>query len=181
MSKNKKLTNKEMVFCEEYIRCWNGAASARAAGFSAKTAREQAYDLLTKPHIRVYIKGRLEQIRMETGEVYARLSAQARADISELVEFYDVPVLDKEGNDLGTRQSVRIKNGALEKFGNLIKSISPTSNGDFKVELYSAQTALELMGKTYSLFVDRDEKGRPIIPATVNVYIPKNDRADSES
>jgi hypothetical protein len=78
-------------------------------------------------------------------------------DLSEIVEFYDVPILDKEGNHVGDRQSVRVKPEAFERFGYLIKSISPTASGDFKVELYSAQTALELMGKTYSLFIDRDE------------------------
>jgi len=177
--KKKKLTNKETLFREEYIRCWNAAASARAAGYSTKTARQIGQNLLSKVYIQEAIEERLREIRMTTNEIYARLTSQARADISELVEFYNVPVLDKDGNNLGDRQSIRIVPTAFERFGHQIKSISPTSNGDFKVEVYSAQTALELMGKTYSLFADRDDKGNVIQPV-VNVYILKNDRDATE-
>lgn len=174
MSK-KKLTKKQRIFVEEYIRCWNGAASARAAGYSAKTAREMAYDLLTIPHIKDAIETRLAEIRMSTNEFYARLSEQARANIAEFIELYTVPILDKDGDHIGDRQAVRIKDEALQRYGHLIKSITPTSNGDIKIELHDAQRALELTGKTYSLFVDKDDKGNPIRPV-VNVYIPRNER-----
>lgn len=175
MAKKKELTKKETVFVEEYIRCWNGAASARAAGYSTRTAREQAYDLLAKPHIKAAIEERLNEVRMSTNEFYARLSEMARANLADFVEFYDVPILDKDGQHIGDRQAVRIRKDAFERYGHLIKSITPTSNGDIKVELYSAQTALELTGKTYSAFVDRDKEGNPIQPI-VNVYIPGNNR-----
>lgn len=177
--KKKKLTNREILFREEYIRCWNAAASARAAGYSAKTAREIGYKLLTKVHIQEAIEERLAQIRMTTNEIYARLTAQASASLANMIEPYAIPILDRDHKKVGERQSIRLKDEALEKYGHLIKSISPTANGDFKVELYSAQTALELMGKTYSLFADRDDKGNVIQPA-VNVYIPKNDRDVTE-
>ncbi len=179
-AKKKKLSKREIAFIELYTRCWKGAASARAVGISQKNSRQWAYETLTKSYIQEAIAERLTALRMETNEIYARLSEQARADLSELIEFYNVPVLDKDGKHVGDRQSVRVKPDAFEKFGHLIKSISPTSNGDFKIELYSGQIALELMGKTYSLFVDRDEKGKPIQPAIVNVYIPKNNRQDDD-
>lgn len=175
MAKNKKLTKKETVFVEEYIRCWNGAAAARAAGYSAKVAKQIAYENLTKPYLQDAIEKRLGEIRMSINEFYARLSEQARANIADFIEFYNVPVLDKDGKHVGERQSVRVKQYAFERYGHLIKSITPTSNGDFKVELYSAQVALELTGKTHNAFVDRDKEGNPIQPV-VNVYLPKNDR-----
>jgi len=174
-TKQKVPNKKEKTFIENYIRTWNGAWSAREAGYSAKNARQTAHELITKPYIQAFIDGRLKEIRMKTNEIYARLSEQARADISEFIEFVDVPVIDKEGKHVGERQSIRIRQEAFEKMGHLIKSISPTSGGDFKVELYSAQQALELMGKTYSIFAERDEKGN-IIQPVVNVYIPDNKR-----
>lgn len=173
--KKKKLTKKESVFVEEYIRCWNGARAARLAGYGAKNDRQTAYELLTKPYIREAMNERLKQIRMETDEIYARLSDMARSNIADLMEPYDVPILDKDGVNLGSRQAMKLKSDALEKYGHLIKAINPTPNGDWKIELYSKKEALELMGKTWSIFVDRDEKGKPIQPV-VNVYIPKNDR-----
>lgn len=178
MAKKRKLTIKELRFIEEYIRCWNGAKAARLAGYSEKSAYDTAYENLRKPEILEQIDERLAALRMQTNEIYGRLSQQARVDMSEMIEFYDMPVIDKEGKNLGTRQAVRMKEGALEKYGHLIKAVVPTSYGDYKIELHNSQTALELMGKTWSLFVDKDEKGKPIQPV-VNVYIPKNDRDTS--
>ena len=175
MAKQKKLTQKEIVFVEEYIRCWNGTRAAKLAGYSVKTAGVIASENLTKPYIQEQIQERLKAIRMGTEEIYARLSDMARSNIADMIEPYDIPIVDDEGKSLGERQAIRLKPEALEKYGHLIKSVTPTASGDFKIELYSKKEALELMGKTWSLFVDRDEKGKPIQPV-VNVYIPKNDR-----
>jgi hypothetical protein len=173
--KTKSLSKREIAFIEFYCRSWKGAASARAAGISQKNSAQWAYETLKKPYIQETINARLMQLRMGTEEIYARLSEQARTDLSELLEFYDVPILDKEGEHVGDRQAIRVKPEAFERFGHLFKSITPTSSGDFKVELHDAQRALELLGRTYSLFVDKDKEGNPIQPV-VNVYIPRNER-----
>lgn len=175
MVRKKGLTQREIAFIEFYCRSWKGAASARTAGISLKNSAQWAYETLRKPYIQEAINQRLKDLRMGTDEIYARLSEQARIDLSELIEFYNVPILDKDGDHIGDRQSVRVKPEAFERFGHLFKSISPTSTGDYKVELHDAQRALELLGKTYSLFADRDEQGNVIKPA-VNVYIPDNKR-----
>ena len=52
----KNLTEKERIFSHEYVFDWNGARAARAAGYSEKSAKEIAYENLTKPHIAAYIK-----------------------------------------------------------------------------------------------------------------------------
>lgn len=62
-----KLTDKERIFCHEYIIDWNGAKSARKAGYSENTARETAYDNLTKPHILQYIDFIKNDIEKEAG------------------------------------------------------------------------------------------------------------------
>ena len=178
--KTKQLTDRETAFIELYCRSWKGSASARAVGISQKNSAVWAYKTLKKEYIQEAISARLRQLRMETEEIYARLSEQARIDLSEMLEFYDVPILDKDGEHIGSRQSIRVKPEAFERFGHLFKSISPTSSGDFKVELHDAQRALELLGKTYSLFVDKDKEGNPIQPV-VNVYIPQNNRDDHDS
>jgi phage terminase small subunit len=46
-----ELTAKQARFVEEFAIDNNGAAAARRAGYSKKTAREQAHALLSKPHI----------------------------------------------------------------------------------------------------------------------------------
>jgi len=51
-----KLTGKEKRFCEEYVIDWNGARSARVAGYSENSAKEIAAENLTKPNIKQYIE-----------------------------------------------------------------------------------------------------------------------------
>lgn len=150
--KGKTLTDKEAVFCLEYVQSWNATRAAIKAGYSKKTARQIGTQNLSKLHIQAEIQRIMDQVAMSAQEVLARLSEQARANMAELIEFYDVPVLDKDGNYVGDRQSIRFKPGAFEMYGYLVKSISPTSHGDFKIELYDAQKAKELIGRHRNMF-----------------------------
>ena len=52
----KPLTEKQKIFCREYIYDWNGARAARVAGYSEKTARLIASENLTKPNIKAHIQ-----------------------------------------------------------------------------------------------------------------------------
>jgi len=45
------LPSKQSRFIDEYMVDMNGAAAAERAGYSAKTSRAIAYELLTKPDI----------------------------------------------------------------------------------------------------------------------------------
>jgi phage terminase small subunit len=51
-----KLTEKQRVFCQEYVlNGSNGAAAARAAKYSERSVRIQAVENLTKPNVVEYI------------------------------------------------------------------------------------------------------------------------------
>ena len=150
--KGQTLTNREKAFCREYVISWNGTLAAINSGYSKKTAAVIAHENLRKPKIRAYIEELIRTKAMTADEVLARLAAEASANMAELVEFYDVPILDKEGNHVGDKQAVRMKPEAFEKYGYLIKSINPTASGDLKFELHDAQKAKELIGKHLGLF-----------------------------
>jgi terminase small subunit-like protein len=160
--KGKTLNEREEAFCRAYVVGWNGTRAALDAGYSKKTARFIASQNLTKLNIRARIKELMKDKLMEQEEVMARLADMARTDMSELAEPYDVPVLDKDGNHLGDRQMIRLKPEAFERYGHLIKSITPASTGGFKIEVYSAKEALELIGKHHNLFTERDDEGNPL-------------------
>src|SRR3990167_7518348 len=49
-------TELQMAFCREYVIDWCGKAAAVRAGYSEKTARIQASELLSQPNIRAEIK-----------------------------------------------------------------------------------------------------------------------------
>ena len=50
------LNEKQKQFCEEYIIDLNGTQAAIRAGYSAKTANEQAAQLLAKLSIQEYVQ-----------------------------------------------------------------------------------------------------------------------------
>lgn len=53
------MTDKQARFVEEYVIDSNGTQAAIRAGYSKKAAKEIAYDLLTKTHIRAEVDRRL--------------------------------------------------------------------------------------------------------------------------
>ena len=52
------LTSKQLRWIDEYLIDFNGAASAVRAGYSPKTSRAIACELLTKPHIQAVLQAR---------------------------------------------------------------------------------------------------------------------------
>lgn len=53
--KTEGLTEKQKIFCREYIYDWNATRAAKAAGYSEDTARVIGSENLTKPAIQAYI------------------------------------------------------------------------------------------------------------------------------
>lgn len=66
-----KLDNrKQEQFCQEYLADFNGAQAAIRAGYSVRTARTIAYELLTKPHIQARVQ-ELQNRRNERADIHA--------------------------------------------------------------------------------------------------------------
>ena len=47
----KELTEKQKIFCREYVIDWNASRAAREAGYSENTAGEIGHENLKKPQI----------------------------------------------------------------------------------------------------------------------------------
>ena len=69
MSEKKEieLTEKQRIFCHEYIVDWNGSRAAKAAGYSEDSAKEIASENLTKPNIKEYIEKIKTDVAKEAG------------------------------------------------------------------------------------------------------------------
>jgi phage terminase small subunit len=177
--KGKTLTDKEEAFCREYVVSWNGTRAAIDAGYSKKTAAVTAYENLRKPKIQARIQELMKEKVMSQDEVLARLAAQARAS------HYPFIRIDQDGFvyfDFSDPDAVRhlhlikkIKSKRQRQVRGRGEDAETWEGEWVEVELHDSQKALELIGKHYSLFVDRDKEGNPIQPV-VNIYIPKNDR-----
>lgn len=70
MAGEKDLTDKQIRFCEEYIRDWNGTRAAIAAGYSEKTAKQIATENLSKPYLKEYIEEIQSDLKKITGDSF---------------------------------------------------------------------------------------------------------------
>ena len=143
MPKGDKINERERRFCVFYLEKYNGARAARKAGYSVKTAKEIAYHLLTKVHIKAYLKELLSNINIDEflpGERLIKvLAAQIFTNVSE---FYDEKRKLKNFKDLTEDQKAAIKKIDITKW----KS-DKASGKKQKIELYDKQKAIELIMK----------------------------------
>lgn len=106
------MNEKQLRFCEEYIKDHNATQAAIRSGYSQRSAYSQASDLLRKPEVQ-------EKIQELAGEVKANTIAEA----TEVLEFFtqamrgkicdQVVKRDEEGNlhtvDVQARASDRLR------------------------------------------------------------------------
>jgi len=139
-----KLPPRRQAFVLAYTGAagFNGARAARMAGYSEKTARSIASELLTFPDVKAAVEARLQRLAMSADEVLARLSQQARADIS--------PYIYNQGG----RLLLDLDRLTAAGLGHLIKEIWETDDG-IRVKVHDAQAALVHLGRYHKLFVDQ--------------------------
>ena len=90
MSKN-KLTQKEIMFCENYITCGNATESAIKAGYKEQTARVTASKILTKANIQEYVKELQEKAK--TSRIMTAI--ERREFLTELIKNRNEKVADR--------------------------------------------------------------------------------------
>src|SRR5512139_2296155 len=119
MARGKAADTREKQFVEIYLQTWNGTKAAKAAGYA--DPRRRAYEMLRRPTVQAQIQERLEEAVMKADEVLARLSQQARVDISEFV------IEDSAG--------FKINWDKVRECGYLVKSISRTQRDGIRIEM----------------------------------------------
>ena len=158
------LNNKQQLFVDEYLKCFNATKAALLAGYSENTASEIGYENLRKPQIEDAISKRLKQTAMSADEVLMRLAEQARGEHSKYI------VAD------GT---VNISKLVEDNKAHLIKEIEETKDGTKKYKFYDAQGALNTLAKHHGLLTDKTEisgaNGQPIQHKVLIEYVNAED------
>jgi len=164
------LSDKQRAFCREYVRDYNGTQAAIRAGYSKKTAQEQASRLLSKVIIQKEI-ARLEslienKVIISKEKIMRELSLLGFSDMKDHITIDEVGCVQAVGiNNLPVGASRAIKK---VKERRVIKSIQGTKDkpsedtileSTFEFELHDKITPLINMGKELGMFRDRKEIG----------------------
>jgi len=150
----KPLTKKQEVFISEYLKCFNGSEAARRAGYSAKSARQTASDLLATPYISEQIKTRIAEVHMSADEALEILAAHARGDIGQFSDRLGQLDLQAAKEAGISRLIKKFKQKTVMKIGKG-DTDDDTEIHDVEIELYDAQAAAEKILRIHGKFTEK--------------------------
>lgn len=160
--KKRELTNKERLFVEHYLICWNASEAARRAGYSEKSAYQSGCANMKKPNVSRAIEARISETAMSADEVLLRLAEHARGDMGDFLNI-------GESGDFKIDLEKAKKKGKLRLISKA-KTITrlvgedKTPETTIEIDLYDAQSALSLLGKHHKLFTEKIENAKQYEP-----------------
>lgn len=101
-----KMTDKQERFCVEYVKDFNASRSARDAGYSERSAKEQASVLLTKHNIQ-------ERIKQLTKPALKKARVDLQACLDTLSEIMSAG--EKDSDKIKSSELLMRYLGAFEK------------------------------------------------------------------
>jgi len=148
-----KLTEKERLFCHQYIINWNGARSAREAGYSEDSAKEIAHATLTKVHIQQYIDFIKNDFEKEAGITkLSQLNELKKIAYSSIAHIHNTWIELNEFEALTDEQkecieSIDTKIEIIHKYDQDSDSKKPVEIKYIKIKLYSKIQAIDQINK----------------------------------
>ena len=124
MADASKLTEKERIFADEYIKTTNATQSAITAGYSEKTARSKGSQLLTKINVRQYIDAIMNE-----------RSKNTIATADEVLEYLTSVVRGEEKDAFGLDVSVADRTKAAELLGKRYMLFADKVKLDAEIEI----------------------------------------------
>lgn len=166
-----ELTSKQRAFVREYLIDLNATQAAIRAGYSAKTANEQASRLLANVKIAGAIaaamKIRAERTEITADRVVNELAKIGFADIRKAVKWTSSLITEEDNPDGGDVLVVKhivtnnIQIVASEEIDEdtaaAIAEISQNATGGIKVKLHDKRAALVDLGRHLGIFKDKVE------------------------
>lgn len=133
------LTQKQALFCLEYLKDLNATQAALRAGYSPKTAQRTGSENLSKPLIKDFIENeiakRSKRLRANADSVLEELAKLAFADLSDVARWSGTTILLKDVDDLPPEVT------------SAISEISTGPKGSLRVKLHSKTQAIALLGR----------------------------------
>jgi len=147
------MNNKQRVFVEEYLKCWNATKAAEIVGYTHPN--KQGPRLLVNVGIAAEIQRRINEKVMSANEVLVRLADIARGDIGLFMDIesmsFDISL--QKAQELGITHL--IKNIKQRTITTSSKNGEDTETNIQEIELYSALDALDKLARCHGLFMER--------------------------
>ena len=165
-------TKKQRDFVAAYLsNGLNATQAALSAGYSKKTAYSIGHNLLKKVEIREEIEKALNDRAMSRYEVLHRIGEQARGNMGDFVRLeqrtrpqYRVKEVDGElewAEEVEHYELMELDLRAAKEAGKLglVKKVKFDKDGGVSFELYSSQTALDMLAKAHGIYSDAQSGG----------------------
>lgn len=141
-----KLTPKQKLFIEEYLKDFNMTQAAIRAGYSKKSAHVIGQENLRKPAIQHYlrnaIRSRVFRRKVEQEDIVRELMLLASSDMTDFADW--------DGQTVVLKNSKKLPPG----LSSCVQEVSSTKDGA-RIKLYGRDNALRLLGQHLGMFLER--------------------------
>jgi phage terminase small subunit len=149
---DKKLTEKERKFCNEYLIDLNASRAARDAGFSDESAAVTASRLLRKANVSHYISKKIrdqtEKLDIQRERIFRELKSIAFSRITNFMRVDHGRVLMLDTADID-RESIGAVAGYTET--------TTAEGGSISIKLHDKLKALDMLAKYAKLFKEEED------------------------
>lgn len=151
---SKELSPKQQRFCDEYIIDLNATQAAIRAGYSVKTAQEQASRLLSN----VMVQAQIDQLKKARAQATGITAERVLQEIAKLAFFDPRKLLNEDGtpkkiNELDDETAMAVAGIDIVTKGNDDVGFADI----MKIKLADKGQNLERLGRHLKLFTERIE------------------------
>lgn len=155
------ISEKQKRFCREYVIDSNATQAAIRAGYSKKTAAEQASRLLTNVKIQEYLQSIQKKVEDKLGASAERTLAEiCRIAYGNLPDLFNANGTLKKLDELSDDQKALLSSVESEEISKGKKKGSVK-----KIKIWDKTKALEMLAKHFGLF-EKDNSQKPAVVIT---------------
>jgi phage terminase small subunit len=163
------LSEKQKSFCREFIKDFNGKQAAIRAGYSIKTANEQASRLLTKVHVQSYIESLTNKAAIKNDLTIEKVINEfQKIAFTSIAHLHNTWIERKDFETLTEDQKSAIESIETK----IVKKVEKEFDGEtfvnvpyeiefVKIKLYDKQRALENLGKYLGVYAKDNNQKSP--------------------
>lgn len=149
------LTEKQKIFCREYIYDWNATRAAKAAGYSEKTAYSIGNENLSKPEIQAYLTEIQKDLEKIAGISRLRIANEHLKIINmSIAHLHNTWIERKDFEKLTAEQKeciseIQTQTRIEMKYDPIMEDQVPIQVDFVKIKLYDKQKAIDSLTKMF--------------------------------